>query len=186
MWRGLMLAGELMKEMGVEMFPKCRSRMPLTLASGTARVAPLTDRLLRCEEFGKEGVEQEAATCDCFDLRPPHTFHHRTTTTSPPHLSTGIAFPSMPLSEPYITPHLPYRSNSEKLSSPDSGAGTPGDDYHAALDHTHITSRRPPTIGGGTDSKLAPAPQRSNRKQEIQNDFRHLATIGFTSLVMGT
>ncbi|KAF2164776.1 hypothetical protein M409DRAFT_67527 [Zasmidium cellare ATCC 36951] len=33
---------------------------------------------------------------------------------------------------------------------------------------------------------MHPTQQRSTRKQEIQKDFRHLATIGFTSLVMGT
>lgn len=83
-----------------------------------------------------------------------------------------------------LTPHLPYRTYSEKSSPLDKNAtGIQADNYNAALDHSHLTNRRPPTIGG---SNVLPPQQRSNRKQEIQNDFRHLATIGFTSLVMGT
>lgn len=85
---------------------------------------------------------------------------------------------------PPLTPHLPYRTYSEKSSPLDrSAAKTQSDNYHAALDQSHLTDRHPPTIGG---SNFLPPQQRSNRKQEIQNDFRHLATIGFTSLVMGT
>lgn len=109
----------------------------------------------------------------------------------PATISSSIHPHTMTPSPPYrdhipLTPHLPYRTYSEKSSPPatdKNASGPPSDNYHAALDHSHLTNRRPPTIGG---SNGLPPQQRSNRKQEIQNDFRHLATIGFTSLVMGT
>lgn len=104
--------------------------------------------------------------------------------TTPPHSSISDILPKMPAPEPWITPHLPYRSDSKKLSPSESPVGTPTEyDYNASVDHHQTSARRPPTIGG---SGMLPPRQRPTRKQEIQNDFRHLATIGFTSLVMGT
>ena len=119
-----------------------------------------------------------------FDISTLHT-HHFETPASTVSLFQGWTTISMsPTVQPALTPHLPYRSNSAKLSPTESTLRTPEDSYHASLPG-HPTVK-PPISSADFDPKAPTHAQRSHRKQEIQNDFRHLATIGFTSLVMGT